>query len=52
MNFTKLHYEAPASELFEVRMEQGFLDLSRGVNYSNVRGGVSGDDEYNDYDEL
>ena len=52
MNFTKLHYEAPALKLFEVRMEQRLLALSRGVNYTDVRGGVSGDDEYNDYDEL
>jgi len=52
MNFTRLLYQAPASELFEVRMEQRFLDLSRGVNYSDVQGGVSGDDQYSDYDEL
>ena len=52
MNFNRLHYEAPASKWTEVRMEQSVLSLSNGVNYSDVPGGVSGDDEYIDYDEL
>lgn len=50
MKSTKLLYEAPATELSEIRLEQCFLELSRGVNYSDTQGGVSGDDEYKDYD--
>ena len=49
MALTKLLYETPASELLEVRMERCFVYV-RSANYSDVNGGVSGDDYYEDYD--
>ena len=52
MTFAKLSYEAPASTVFEVRLEQCILELSGGANYADTAGGVSGDDSYNDYGNL
>ena len=50
MNITNSLYEAPALTVVDVRLEQCILELSRGVNYSDNSGGVSGNDGYNDYD--
>ena len=49
MVFKKLIYEAPASTLVEIGLDQCVLEVSNGVNYSDHSGGASGDDEYNDY---
>ena len=52
MALTKLLYQAPASTVIVVRLEQSILELSRGVNYSDNPGGASGNDGYNDYNDL
>ena len=52
MNITKLFYETPALTEVEVRLEQCILELSRGVNYTDNPGGASGNDGYNDYNDL
>ena len=46
----KTIYEQPTAELFVVRFEKGFLEISGGANYSDTPGGAGGDDSYDDGD--
>lgn len=45
---TKELYNAPEMEQIELRLDAGLLVLSGGANYTDQKGGVSGDDTYND----
>ncbi len=46
----KLYYEAPETEVFEVRLDGGMLmgSPNNAPNWSSNPGGVSGNDSYDD----
>lgn len=43
-------YEAPKTEALELSFEGGIMTVSGGTNYSDINGGVSGNDRYDDDD--
>ncbi len=45
-------YSAPEAELLVVRFEENIMSVVNGVNYSNTKGGVSGDDAFDDGDSF
>ena len=44
----RIYAEAPRVELTVLQLEREFLNLSRGVNYSENKGGAGGYDSYSD----
>ena len=46
------YYSAPEAEAVELRQENGFLNISNGVNYSDQQGGAGGNDNYQDGEEF
>lgn len=48
----KLTYEQPSCDLFVIKVEEGFLVVSGGANWSNNSGGAGGDDKYDDGDSF